>query len=194
MVPGEILDYATSSRGALLFDDFRMSIQMLERSCDRVHVSRLHDDSFNAIAHHVACLARGDLRQRARRRFICDLGAPLPLRRKNVNRPLAEIVLRVTHKSYDANVIAPELLQIGLRLFVDETNQPQLGIRQIEAVPCLQDMLNTLAPNQRTGKNRSKFLWPLPRLEAFDIHTSRQVIELVLRESPYPKGVGRLLR
>src|SRR6266436_880674 len=193
MVPGEILDYATSSRGALLFDDFRMFIQMLERSCDRVHVSRLHDDSFNAIAHHVACLARGDLRQRARRRFICNLGAPLPLRRKNVNRALAEIILRIPHKSYDTDVIAPEFLQIRLRLVVHKTNEPQLGISQIQAVPCLQHMLNSLAPNQCTGKNCAKSLWPFSGFEAFDIHASGQIKKLFLWESPDAKGVSGLL-
>src|SRR6266480_1583133 len=127
------------------------------------------------------------------RRFICDLGAPLPLRRKNMNRALAEIILRVTDKSDDANVIAPEFLQIRLRLFVHETNQPQLGIRQSEAVPCLQHMLNALALNQCTGKNSTKFLWPFSWPKALDIHASRQIKELFLRESPYAKRVGRLL-
>src|SRR5438128_10207146 len=122
MVPDEILTYATSCRGAHLFNDFRMSIQMLKRRCDRVHISRLHNDSFDAIAHHIACLARGDLRQRARGRFICDLGAPLPLRRKNMNRALAEIILRDTDKSYISNVITPEFHMITLHHFVLETN------------------------------------------------------------------------
>src|SRR6266478_7271414 len=193
MVPGEILSYPTPRRGAHLFNDFRMSIQMLERHCDRVHIPRLHNNSFNAIAHHIACLARGDLRQRARRRFICDLGASLPLRRKNVNGALAEITLRVRHKSYDANVVAPEFLQIRFRLFMHETNQPQLGISQIEAVPCLQHMLNALAPNQGTGKNSAKFLWSFSRLETLDVNASRQMKEFFFRKSPDPKSVGRFL-
>src|SRR6266513_1397033 len=151
MVPGEILNYPTSRRVAHLFNDFRMPIQVLKRSRDRVHISWLHKDSFDATAHHISCFARRDLWSRARRRFICDLGAPLPLRRKNENRDLAEIILRVPHKSYDKDVIAPEFLQIWLRLFVHKTNEPQLGISQIEAVPCLQDMLNALAPDQCTG-------------------------------------------
>ncbi len=193
MVPGEILNYATSCRGAHLFNDFKMSIQMLKRRCDRVHISRLHNDSFDAIADYIACLARGDLRQSARRRFICNLGAPLPLRRKNVNRALAEIILRVTDKSYDANVIAPEFLQVRLRLFVHETNQPQLRIGQIQVVPCLQHMLNALAPDQCTGKNSTKFSWPFSRPETFDIHAPRQIKQFFLRESPYAERVGRLL-
>ena len=166
---------------------------MLERRCDRVHIPRLHNDSFNAVAHHIACLTRGDLRQRARRRFICDLGASLPLRRKNVNGALAEITLRVRHKSYDADAIAPEFLQIRLRLFMQKTNQPQLGFWQIQAVPCLQHMLNALAPNQGTGKNSAKFLWPFSRLETLDVHASRQIKEFFFRKSPDPKGVGGFL-
>src|SRR5206468_10043123 len=193
MVPGEVLNYATPRRGAHLFNDFRMFMQVLKRRCDRVHISRLPNDSFDAIAHHIARLACGDLRQPARGRLICDLGAPLPLRRENMNRALAEIILRVTDKSYDANVIVPEFLQIRLRLFVHETNEPQLGIRQVEAVPCLQHMLNALAPDQCTGKNSAKFLWPFSWPETFDIHASRQIKQFFLREPPYAKRVGRLL-
>src|SRR5258708_7593437 len=99
MVPGEILNYAKSRRTAHLLNDFGMPIQMLERRCDAAHIARLQDDSLDAIAHHIACLACGDLRQGARRRLVCDFGAPLPLRRKNMNRALTEIILRVTHKS-----------------------------------------------------------------------------------------------
>src|SRR4029077_16807356 len=61
-------------------------------------------------------------------------------------------------------------------------------------MPRLQHMMNAFALNQCTGKNSAKFLWPFSRLEAFDIHASRQVIEFLLRESPDAKRVGRLLR
>src|SRR5207247_10356567 len=138
----------------------------------RVGSSRLHHDCFDAIAHHIAGLACGDLSQRARGRLICDLGAPLPLRRENMNRALAKIILRVTDKSYDANVIVPEFLQIRLRLFVQETNEPQLGIRQVEAVPCLQNMLKGLATDQCTGKDSAKMVWPFYWPSMFALHAA----------------------
>src|SRR4029077_5351632 len=122
MVPGEILNHAKPRRAAHLLNDFRMPVQMLERRGDPADIARLHNDSLNAIAHDIACLARGDLRQAACRRLVCDFGAPLPLRGENMDRPLAEIILRVADKSYDANVITPELLQIRLRFVVHETD------------------------------------------------------------------------
>ncbi len=120
---------------------------MLERCGDRLNISRLHDNSIHAIAHNIARLARGDLRQPAGGCFICDFGATLPLRRKNMNRALAEIIFRIVHKSYNANVIAPELLEIRLRFIVDVTDKPQLGVWQIQAMPCFEHMVNALAFN-----------------------------------------------
>src|SRR5262249_49797156 len=110
MIPGEILDYAMSRRGAHFLHDLRMSVQVFQRCRDRVHISWFHNNALSAIADDVAGLARGDLRQTACRRFICDLSAAFPLRRENVDRALAEIILRVTHESNRANVVAPELL------------------------------------------------------------------------------------
>ena len=97
---------------------------MIERCCNRVDVLWSHDNSLHAIAHDVARFARSDLRQRAGGRFISDFGAALPLLRKNMGRALVEIVLRIAHKSHDADVIAPELLEKRLRLVVDGTDQP----------------------------------------------------------------------
>src|SRR6476660_10328594 len=114
MVPGEILNHATSCGAAHLLNDLRMSIQMLQRSCDCLDISWFYDDSLNTIAHHIARLARSDLGQCARRRLIRDFGAPFPLRRKHMHRGLVEIILRIAHESDDANVIAPKFLEIGL--------------------------------------------------------------------------------
>src|SRR5438477_6024601 len=194
MVPREILNYTPSRRGTHLFNDFRMSIHMLKRSCDCVHISRFHNDSVDPITHDIACLASGNLRQGAGGCVVGDLGAPLQLRRKNVHRALVEISLRVSHKPYNANVIAPELLQIRLRFFMHEPDQPQLGISQIQPVPRLQHMLNAFASYQSACKNSAKFLWSLPRSETFDIYPSRQVIEFFLRESADAKGMGCLFR
>src|SRR3954447_10702615 len=120
MVPSEILDDATSGSGAHLFHDVWIAIQMLKSICYGGYVSRLHDHSFNLIAHHVACLARGDLRQCTRRRFVGNLGAPLPLRRENVNASLVQIIFRVPHEADDSNVVTPELLQVWLCFVVYE--------------------------------------------------------------------------
>src|SRR5438046_10319937 len=108
---------------------------MLERCGDRLNISRLDDNSIHAIAHNIARLARGDLRQPAGGCFICDFGATLPLRRQNANRALAEIIFRIVHKSHNANVIAPELLEIRLRSLVDVTDTSQLDAGQAPAMP-----------------------------------------------------------
>src|SRR5437870_10936071 len=110
MVPGKILDDATSGSGPHFVYDFRMPIQMLQRRRNCAHVSRLYDDSLNSTTDDIARLARGDLRQSARRRFVRDFGAAFPLRGENVDCPLVEIILRVAHEPNDTNIIPPELL------------------------------------------------------------------------------------
>src|SRR6266700_5892226 len=143
---------------------------MLERSDDCLNIPRSYDYSLHAIAHYIARLARGDLRETAGGRLIGNLGAAFPVRRKNMDRALAEIILRIRHKSHDTNVIAPELLEIRLRLVVDVTDKPQLGVWQIQAMPCFEHVLNALAFNQCAGKNRTEFRRALTWLEALHVH------------------------
>src|ERR1041385_44853 len=109
MVPREIFHYPMSCRAAHSLNDFRMPVQMLQGGCDSTDIPWFHDDSFDAIAHYVACLTRGYLRQRARRCLVRHFGAALPLRRENVYHALVEVILRIAHKSDNANVIAPKL-------------------------------------------------------------------------------------
>src|SRR5207245_11802279 len=113
MVPREIFNYATSRGAAHLLNNFGMSMQMLECCCDRVDVTGLHDNSFHAIAHHIACFARGDLGQRTCRGFICHFGAAFPLRGLNMLRALAKIILRITLKYSYSTVISPHLFKNG---------------------------------------------------------------------------------
>src|SRR4029453_12006464 len=128
MIPREVFNYAAPRCAAHSLNDLRISVQMLECRCNRVNVSRFDDDSLHVLAHHIACLPGSDLRQRARGRLIGHFGAALPLRWKNVDGALAEITLRIADKTYDANIIAPELLQIRLRFVMHGTDQPQLGV------------------------------------------------------------------
>src|SRR5262245_9205126 len=122
MIPGEILDYATSGSAAHFVDDFPMPIQMLQSGRNRVHIAWLYDHSFNSITDHIASLARGDLRQSARRRFISDLCTAFPLGWENVDCSLVEIILRIPYESDNANIVAPELLQKWLRFVVNKAN------------------------------------------------------------------------
>ena len=46
---------------------------------------------------------------------------------------------------------------------------------QIQAMPRLEHMVDTLALNQCAGKNRTELPRALPRLEAFYIYPTRQV-------------------
>src|SRR6266496_3288214 len=143
---------------------------MLERRCDRPDISRSHDDPLYAITHNIACFAGSDLWQTASSRFIRDFGATLPLGGKYVHCPLAEILLQIVDKSHNANVIALKFLEIRLCFIVHRPNKPQLGTWQFEAVPCLKQMMNALALNQCSGKNRPKFRRRLPRPEAVHIY------------------------
>src|SRR4029453_4786462 len=120
---------------------------MLECRRNRLNVSWFDDDSLHIVPHHIACLSGGDLRQRAGGCFIGHFRAALPLRWKNVDRALREITLRIAHKAYDANIIAPELLKIRLRFVMHGAAQPQLSICKIEVMPGFEQMLNALAPD-----------------------------------------------
>jgi len=93
MIPGEVFNYAAPRCAAHPLDDFGMPTQVLERGSDGINISRFHDDSLHTITYHIARLAGGDLRQTAGGRFIGNLGAAFPLRRKNMDRALAEIIL-----------------------------------------------------------------------------------------------------
>ena len=193
MVPREIFNYATSRGAAHLLNNFRMSVQMLECRCDRVDITRLHDNSFHAIAHHIACFTRGDLGQRTCRGFIGYFGAAFPLRRKNMYRALAKIILRVARKSHYPDVIAPELFKKRLRFIVHVPNQPQLRIRQIETMPCLEHMLDAFAFDQSACKNSAKFSRSISRLESFHVHPAGQVKKFFLRKTTHAKGISRPL-
>jgi hypothetical protein len=61
MVPREIFNNATSRGITHFLNDFRMSVQLLKCGCNRVDITRLHDNSFDAVAHDIACLTRSDL-------------------------------------------------------------------------------------------------------------------------------------
>src|SRR4030095_8096010 len=124
MVPREIFNYAAPGCVTHSLDDLGMSIQMLKCRRNRVNVSRFDNDSLHIIAHYIAGLPRSDLRQRAGGSLIGNFGATLPLRWKNVDGALAEITLWIAHKNYDANIIAPNLLQIRLRFVMHGTDQP----------------------------------------------------------------------
>ena len=129
MVPREIFNYTTSCGAAHLLNYFRMPVQMLECRCNGIDIARLHDNSFHAIAHYIACFTRGDLGQSARCGFVYRLGAAFPLRRKNIYCALAKVILQVALKSDDPDVIAPELLEKRLRFVVHLANQPEFRIR-----------------------------------------------------------------
>jgi len=145
MVPREIFDYTASRSAAHSLNDFRIPVQMLECRCDRIDIPGLHDNSFQAIAHYIACFTRGNLGQRTRCGFVCHFGAAFPLRWKNMYRALAKIIFRVARKSYHPDVIAPELFEKRLRFVVHVANQPELRIRQIETMPCFEHMMDALA-------------------------------------------------
>src|SRR4030095_15359416 len=194
MVPREIFDYSTSRGAAHLLHDFRMSVQMLDRCCDCVDITRLHNNSFHTVAHDIARFTRGDLGQPTCRGFIRHFGAAFPLRWKNMYRALHNVILRTAHKSHYPDVIAPELFKKRFRFVMHVANQPQFRIRQVETVPCFKYMLDAFALDQSSGKNCAKFCQAISRFKSLHIHAARQVKESFLRETANAKRVSRPLR
>src|SRR4249919_1985159 len=98
MVPGKILDDATSGGSAHFLHDLSMPVQMLQCRRDCVNIAGLYDDSLNSITHHIARLTRGDLRQSARRCFVGDFRAAFPLRGENVDCSLVEVIFWIANE------------------------------------------------------------------------------------------------
>src|SRR5207244_13005694 len=65
MAPSEIFNDAAPRPVAHPLNDFRMSLEMLERRRDGIDISWPDDDSFNPIAHDIARFPGRDLRQAA---------------------------------------------------------------------------------------------------------------------------------
>ncbi len=107
---------------------------MLNARCDCIDISRLNDDSFQAVAHHVARFAGRDYRQAGRGSFVNRFGAALEPRWENVNGTLLEIILEVALKTENANILAPEFFQMRLRFIMNAAEQPELGVAQIQAM------------------------------------------------------------
>src|SRR5215475_183804 len=191
MVPREIFNYPASGGVAHLLNYFRMSVQVLECCCERVDITRLNDNSFDTVTHDIARFACGDLRQRACCGFIRHFGAAFPLRRKNMYRALIKIILWIAHKSHDPDVLAPEFFKKRFRFIVHVADQPELRIRQVQTVPCLEHVLDTFAFDQRPSNNSTTIWWPSSRLESFHVHAAGEVKQFFLRETANAKCVSR---
>ena len=75
---------------------------------------------------------------------------------------------------------------------MDETDQPQLGIGQIETMPCFENVLNAFSLDQCARKHCAKFSRLRTWLKALHIHSARQVEQLFLWKPADAKGLCRL--
>ena len=119
---------------------------------------------------------------------------PSQLRREDVDGALAEIILHVPREADDADVVAPELLQMRLRFVVHGADEPQLRVLQLQPMPGFEQVMDALALDERAGKDGAEKRRALARPEAVDVHAARQIEELLFRESLDAKRLGRLLR
>src|SRR5947207_2294251 len=173
---------------------------MLNRARDCLDIPGLNNDSFYAVPHHVTRLSRRNHRQSARGRFVNCFRAAFQTRRENVNRSLIEIVLGVALETENANVLTAEFFQMRLRLFMDTAEEPELGVAQIQPMPRFEQMVDSLALDQRTRENRPKnwrLLPPVrlgPWFETIDIDAARQVEQFFIRKIRRPKRLGCFFR
>src|SRR5437016_12248867 len=112
MIPREIFHRALSRCAPHARDNLWTPIQMLDRGRDGIDISRLNDNSFYAIAHHVARFAGRDHGQAGGGRFVNSFGAAFQPRWKNVNRTLIEIIHVIELETENANMIDTEILKI----------------------------------------------------------------------------------
>src|SRR5881227_2945496 len=61
-------------------------------------------------------------------------------------------------------------------------------IRQVEAMPCLEHMLDAFAFDQSTREDGAKFGRPISWFESFHVHPAGQVKKFFLRKTTYAKG------
>ena len=110
MVPRKIV-YDSLARGdAHSFDNFRVLIQMQNRSSQSIDIRRWDNKAFHPVVDHVARFPSCNLGQSACGRFVGYFRASLQLRRENVDGALAEIFGHVAREPNDRDVISPEFL------------------------------------------------------------------------------------
>ncbi len=148
---------------------------MLDRGRDGIHVSGLNHNSFHAVADHVPRFAGGDHGQAGCGRFVNRFGATFQPRWKNVNRSLIEIILEIAFETENANILAPELLQIWLRFVMNAAEQPKFGVAQIQPVPRFEQMMNPFPLDQRALKNCAENWRPRSRFESLHVNAARQI-------------------
>src|SRR5260370_20239066 len=175
MVPGEIFHCALSRCAPHARDNLRMAIQMLDRGRDGIDISRLNDNSFHAVAYHIPRFAGRDHGQAGGGRFVNRFGAAFQPRWKNVNRTLTEIILEIAFETDNANILAPELLQIWFRFVMDAAEQPKFAVAQIQSVPGFEQMMNPFALDQRARENCAENCRPPSRYESLHVTPARQV-------------------
>ena len=175
MVPREIFHCALSRCAPHARDNLWTPIQMLDRGRDCIDISRLNDNSFYAIAHYVARFAGRDHGQAGGGRFVNRFGAAFQPRWKNVNRTLIEIILEIAFETENANILAPELLQIWFRFVMNAAEQPKFGVAQIQPVPRFEQMMNPFALDQRARENCAENWRPHSRFESLHVDAARQI-------------------
>src|SRR5205807_3676262 len=111
----------------------------------------------------------------------------------NVDRSLAQIIFYIAFETDHLDVVAPEFFQVRPGFIMHGADQPKLGVFQVEAMPCLENVVNPFPLNQRAGKNRAENRRPRAWFEPFHVYAPRQVIKFFFRESLDAKSVGRLL-
>src|SRR5205085_910503 len=72
----------------------------------------------------------------------------------------------------------------------DRADEPQRRLPEIEAVPRLEKMMNPFSLDERAGKNRAEKRRTDAGFEPLDIHSSREIKQLLFRETLDPEGVG----
>src|SRR5678815_3586679 len=153
MIPREIFHHALPCREAHPFHDCRMIIELLNRRRERIDIRRRDDYSLDAVLDYVARFACRDLRETTSRRLVSDFGAAFALRGKNMNGRRAQIFFGFARKADHFHALVREFLQERLHLGMDGADEPEFRIFKIEPVPGLEQMMDSLALDERPGKD-----------------------------------------
>src|SRR2546423_6733422 len=108
-------------------------------------------------------------------------------------RSLVQIIFHVALETDPLDVVAPEFFQVRFGFLMDRADEPELGILQVEPMPGFEQVMDSFAFDQRSGKNRAENRGTRSWLEPLDVDPTGQIIKLLFRKTLDPKSVGGFL-
>src|SRR6266478_778322 len=163
MVPSELLDHSSSSRGAITANQIGPVVQLSDGARKRANVVGWDNESVETVQNDISRFPRRDLCQSASCRLIRCFGTSLKRGRKDMNGTCSIYVFDVLSESKHLHV-SRYVIQIRFDFLMRMPGKPKLRVWQFQLFPCVEQSMYSFPFNQSTNKNRTKKRRRRPRL------------------------------